>query len=145
VILPALVRQLHRAALQQEAILLDARPLATTLAEQAVQAADQGRLDISHIATLAAGFGFLGVQGTSAPLRALWRHAREDADTWDAAVAGAPGPLRSFVHIAWAACTNGIMESESSATVPESDAVAALLQALPENPSSSVLPNSCDN
>ncbi|CAE8614207.1 unnamed protein product, partial [Polarella glacialis] len=122
--LPALVRQLHLAALHQEALLLEARPLAQELAK-AAPAYTQLRspaLIATSLPSLASGLAFLGVLH-GREVEALWKCAANatssdgnassanvpsasgaGAELWQAAASGTAGPLRLFTQIGWAAC-----------------------------------------
>lgn len=117
-LLPGVVRQLHRAALRQEALLLDARPLAAALACAIPTVV--GKLPASCLAGVAAGLGFFGVVHPRAA-EALWKRAEETPGAWEAATLGSMAEVRMFAHLAWAACTSAVLSLAEATVVPTPD------------------------
>jgi len=112
--LAPLVRQLHRAALRQEALLLEARPLAVVVARVAERFA--GALPVSHLAPLASGLAFLGIEAPTT-YGALWRRGVEEGGGagWRLAIdERAAGPLRTFAQLAWGACVGRTADDSSN-------------------------------
>eukprot|EP00929_Paragymnodinium_shiwhaense_P086294 TRINITY_DN46808_c0_g1_i1.p1 TRINITY_DN46808_c0_g1~~TRINITY_DN46808_c0_g1_i1.p1 ORF type:complete len:689 (-),score=179.65 TRINITY_DN46808_c0_g1_i1:85-2151(-) len=110
-LLAPLVRQLHRSALRQEALLLDAAPLVAAMAKAVGEASVLGRLPFADLPCLASGLGFFAIRAPEVAEK-LWTAAAavDDGKTWadlrlppSAAepLSADTGMRRKFARILW--------------------------------------------